>query len=186
MCMLGCPESRFQRCCFRLLCCVVSCQYGMWGLCFAVPSHVHPATPVPLLNALLCSSSQCNTQGILLTLLTARSLPRRMEAPPTAVMRTRRPSTGGMERPLLPLKVVMYHRLGEPLMVLITAVGASATHHSNGTFTLGQFVTGMPSELSVCLCRQNANIEQAVIVCFVWLSGGSYSPGLVQLTAEGR
>jgi hypothetical protein len=89
MCMLGCPESRFQRCSFRLLCCVVSCRYGMWGLCFAVPSHVHPATPVPLLNAQLCSSSQCNTQGILLTLLTARSLPRRIEAPPTAVMRTR-------------------------------------------------------------------------------------------------
>jgi hypothetical protein len=69
-------------------------------------------------------------------------------------------------------------------MELIPAVGARATQHGNGTFTRNQFITSVLHELSVGLCRQNANIERAVSGCFVRVSGGAYSPGLVQPTAE--
>jgi hypothetical protein len=56
--------------------------------------------------------------------------------------------------------------------------------HSNGTFTREQFVLGVLRELSVCLCRQNAAIEWALAGCFVRVSGGCYSPGPNQPTAE--
>jgi hypothetical protein len=82
------------------------------------------------------------------------------------------------------MTVETYGRLGKPFMKLITDVGASAAQQSDGTFTRDQFITGVLRELSVCLCRQNANIERAVSGCFVRVSGGAFMPGLVQPTAD--
>jgi hypothetical protein len=65
----------------------------------------------------------------------------------------------------VPLTVETYGRLGEPLMKLITDVGASAAQQGDGTFTRYQFITGVLLELLVCLCRSNANIERAVSSC---------------------
>jgi hypothetical protein len=84
----------------------------------------------------------------------------------------------------VPLTVETFGRLGQPLMKLITDVSNQATQHGNGTFTREQFVTGVLRELSVCLCRRNASLERAVAGCFVRVSGGSYSQGLDQPTAE--
>jgi hypothetical protein len=64
-------------------------------------------------------------------------------------------------------------------MKLITNVGASATQQGDDTFMRDQFTTGVLRELSVCLCRRNANIECAVSGCFVRVSGLEYMPGLV-------
>jgi hypothetical protein len=69
-------------------------------------------------------------------------------------------------------------------MKLITDVGASAAQQGDDTFKRDQFITGVLRELSVCLCRRNANIERAVSSCFVRVSGGVYMPGLVQPTAD--
>jgi hypothetical protein len=77
----------------------------------------------------------------------------------------------------VPLTLEALSRLGKPLMKLITDVSDQATQHSNGTFTREQFVTGVLRELSVCFCRRNASLEQAVTGCFVRASGGSSSPG---------
>jgi hypothetical protein len=85
---------------------------------------------------------------------------------------------------VVPLTVETYGRLGKPLMKLITDVGASAAQQGDDTFTRDQFITGVLRELSVCLCRRNANIECAVSGCFVRVSGGAYMPGLVQPTAD--
>jgi hypothetical protein len=74
--------------------------------------------------------------------------------------------------------------LGKPLMKLITVVSDQAAQHGNGTFTCEQSVTGVLCKLSVCLCRRNASLEQAVAGRFLRVSGCSYSPGLDQLTAE--
>jgi hypothetical protein len=84
----------------------------------------------------------------------------------------------------VPLTVETCSRLGRPFMDLLTDVSSRASQHSNGTFTLEQFVSGVLLELSVCLCRHNAAIERAVAGCFVQMSGGCYSPGLEQPTAE--
>jgi hypothetical protein len=84
----------------------------------------------------------------------------------------------------VPLTVETFGRLGKPLMKLITDVSDQATQHGNGAFTREQFVTGVLRELSVCLCRCNASLERAVSGCFMRVSGGSYSPGLDQPTAE--
>jgi hypothetical protein len=84
----------------------------------------------------------------------------------------------------VPLTVETFGRLGKPLMKLITDVSDQATQHGNGSFTREQFVTGVLRELSVCLCRHDASLERAVAGCFVRVSGGSYSPGLDQPTAE--
>jgi hypothetical protein len=84
----------------------------------------------------------------------------------------------------VPLTVETFGRLGKPLMKLIMDVSDQATQHGNGTFTREHFVTGVLRELSVCLCRCNASLEQAVAGCFVLVSGGSYSPGLDQPMAE--
>jgi hypothetical protein len=69
-------------------------------------------------------------------------------------------------------------------MKLITDVPDQATQHGNGTFTRELIVSGVLRELSVCLCRHNASLERAVAGCFVQVSGGSYSQGLDQPTAE--
>jgi hypothetical protein len=82
------------------------------------------------------------------------------------------------------LTVETYGRLGKPFMKLITDVEASAAQQGDDTFTRNQFITGVLPELSVCLCRRNANIEHAVSGCFVRVSGGAYMPGLVQPTAD--
>jgi hypothetical protein len=66
----------------------------------------------------------------------------------------------------VPLTVETYGRLGKPLMKLITDVGASAAQQGDDTFMRDQFITGVLRELSVCLCRRNANIERAVSGCF--------------------
>jgi hypothetical protein len=84
----------------------------------------------------------------------------------------------------LHLTVETFGRLGNSLMKLITDVSDQATQHGNGTFTREQFVTGVLREFSVCLCRRNASLELAVAGGFVRVSGGSYSPGLDQPTAE--
>jgi hypothetical protein len=63
-------------------------------------------------------------------------------------------------------------------MDLLIDVSSRASQHSNGTFTLEQFVSGMLRKHSVCLCRRNAAIERAVAGCFVRVSEGCYSPGL--------
>jgi hypothetical protein len=80
--------------------------------------------------------------------------------------------------------VETFGRLGKPLMKLITDVPDHATQQGNGTFAREQFVTGVLRELSVCLCCRNASLEQAVAGCSVRVSGGSYSLGLDQPTAE--
>jgi hypothetical protein len=82
------------------------------------------------------------------------------------------------------MMVETYGRLGKPLMKLITDVWASAAQQGDDMFTRDQFITGMLCELSVCLCRRNANIERAVSGCFLRVSGGAYMPGLVQPTAD--
>jgi hypothetical protein len=67
----------------------------------------------------------------------------------------------------MPLTVETYGHLGKPLMKLITDFGASAAQQGDDTFTRDQFIIGVLRELSVCLCRRNANIERAVSGCFV-------------------
>jgi hypothetical protein len=84
----------------------------------------------------------------------------------------------------VPLTVDTFGRLGKPLMKFITYVSDQATQPGNSTFIREQFVTGVLRELSVCLCHRNASLEWAVAGCFVWVSGGSYSPGLDQPMAE--
>jgi hypothetical protein len=49
---------------------------------------------------------------------------------------------------------------------------------------LMKLITGVLCELSVYLCRQNANIERAVSGTFVRVSGRAYLPGLVPPTVE--
>jgi hypothetical protein len=80
--------------------------------------------------------------------------------------------------------VETYRRLGKPLVKLITNIGASATQQADDTFKRNQFMMGLLQDLSVCLCRQNANIERAVSGCFVRVSGGACLQGLVQPTAD--
>jgi hypothetical protein len=84
----------------------------------------------------------------------------------------------------VPLTVETFGRLGKPLMKLVTDVSDQATQHGNGTFACEQFVTGVFRELSVCLCHRNASLERAVAGCSARFSGGTYSPGLDQPTAE--
>jgi hypothetical protein len=84
----------------------------------------------------------------------------------------------------VPMTVETYGRLGKPLMKLIIDVWASAAQQGDNTFTRDQFITSTLCELSICLCRRNANIERAVSGCFVRVSGGAFMPGLVQPMAD--
>jgi hypothetical protein len=71
-------------------------------------------------------------------------------------------------------------------MVLLADLGSQSATYSDGAFMPAQFVTSALQEVSVCLCRCNTDLEQAVAKCFTRVSGnrGACMHGATRPTVE--
>jgi hypothetical protein len=83
----------------------------------------------------------------------------------------------------VPLSVETYGRLGKPFMELLSDVAERAVLQGAGLFSKDQFVSGVVQELSVCMCRYNARLEQGVSGFFVRASGACLAHGRHRPTA---
>jgi hypothetical protein len=83
-----------------------------------------------------------------------------------------------------PLSAETHGRLGKPFMTLISDLGDLAVGRGEGTFTKGQFISGLLREISVHLCRFNARLEQGVSGFFAKARGHCLRHGRTQPTAD--
>jgi hypothetical protein len=85
----------------------------------------------------------------------------------------------------VPMSIKTYGRLGAPLMDLLRRIGCEAAEPSEFKFSSAQFVSGLLTELCVCLCKWKHQLDHVVASFFVRALGRRFQRGSYQSIGRG-